>query len=328
MNPTVRTTLLAKRFRPVLIGSLLAALTLAGPLSGNRGARPTKEDAPKETGRASSAPVAVEVRFTDNSSLKLTLRDERLAVYTPYGRLLIPIAEIRRIDFATRIPEEDTKRIDAAIANLASPQFKLREAATAELQKQGVKAYPALLRATQESDAEVVRRAEELLDKIRETVPEEQLVVREHDVIHTEHSKISGHIAGSALKASTFQFGEVELKLVDMHGLRSMAVADETENPKAAPDPGNLIKLQDQIGKTYFFKVTGSVTGSIWGTGVYTTDSPLAVVAVHAGLLKPGQTKVIRVTIVAAPASFSGSTQNGVTSAPYELYPGAYRVSR
>jgi hypothetical protein len=190
------------------------------------------------------------------------------------------------------------------------------------------KAYPALLRAAQEKDAEVVRRAEAILEKIREAVPEKHLVIRDNDVIYTEHSRIAGRIGGDALKASTVQFGDVQLKLIDLRYLRSQAVDAEPSARKAAPDPGDLRKVQDQVGKTFLFKVTGAVNGSIWGTDVYTTDSPLATVAVHAGLLKAGETKVIRVKIVTPPASYQGSTQNGVTSSPYDAYPGAYRVSR
>ena len=47
--------------------------------------------------------LPVEVRFTDNSLLKLKLEDERLEFLTPYGRLLIEVADIHRIDFATRV---------------------------------------------------------------------------------------------------------------------------------------------------------------------------------------------------------------------------------
>src|SRR5262249_204268 len=77
-------------------------------------------------------------------------------------------------------------------------------------------------------------------------------------------------------------------------------------------------------GQTYHFRVTGAVNvGTVWGTGVYTSDSPLATVAVHAGLLKVGQTGVIKVTIVPAQAAYMGSTQNGVPTNGYGGGPGA-----
>ena len=52
----------------------------------------------------------------------------------------------------------------------------------------------------------------------------------------------------------------------------------------------------------------------------------LAMAAVHAGVLKVGQTGVVKVLIVAPPAAFAGSTRNGVTSNNYMAYPGAYQI--
>src|SRR5262249_35695567 len=147
--------------------------------------------------------------FTDGSTLKLTLHDDRLELNSPYGRLLIPVTEIRRIDFATRIPDDIASRVDAAIASLGNAQFKQREAASAELLKFREKAYPALLRASKHTDQEIARRAEEVLERLREAVPAAQLETRPFDIVQTEHSRIAGRISASVLRASTTQFGEV-----------------------------------------------------------------------------------------------------------------------
>src|SRR5439155_7438372 len=68
--------------------------------------------------------------------------------------------------------------------------------------------------------------------------------------------------------------------------------------------------------------------GTVWGTDVYTTDSPLALAAVHAGVVQMGQSAVVKVTIVASPNNFVGSTRNGITTENYGVYPAAYTVSR
>jgi hypothetical protein len=104
-------------------------------------------------------------------------------------------------------------------------------------------------------------------------------------------------------------------------------VEDEDDTPAAAA-PANLQELQGQIGKTFRFTVTGAATGPVWGTNVYTSDSLLASVAVHAGVLKVGQTGVVKVTIVAPPPQFAGSTKNGITSSGYGAWPGAYTVGK
>jgi hypothetical protein len=270
-------------------------------------------------GRAASAPVAVEVRFTDDSVLKLTLVDKVIRVITRYGEQRVPVADIRYIDFATRIPEAAARRVETAIANLGSPQYAGREAATADLLELREKSYPALLRAARHKDLEVARRAEEVLKQLREQVPVDQLAFRKDDIIRTVDSRLTGRIEGEAIKAATFQFGEVELKPGHMRSLQFVG---------EAPDPGNLEGLRGLIGKVFRFRVTGSEKGVVYGSGVYTTESELATVAVHAGILKPGQTGVVRVTIVPAPGAFGGSVQNGVTTLAYGPHGGAFMISR
>src|SRR5262249_39609371 len=98
-------------------------------------------------------------------------------------------------------------------------------------------------------------------------------------------------------------------------------------NPTGAqPDPGTLTGLQDQVGKTFHFVVTGVKHGSVWGTDVYTSDSLLARAAVHAGKVRPGETRVVRVSIVTPPSSYHGSKRNGVTTSSYGAWGGAYRI--
>jgi hypothetical protein len=307
-----------------LTATLFAALALAAPLPGADD-KPSETGPPPKAGKEGPPPGAVEVRFTDDSVLKLLLRDARLEVTTPYGKLLIPVAEVMKVEFATRIPEEVTRRIEAAVGDLGSSDFPKRQAAEAELMKLREKAYAALLKAAKSKDKEVVRRAERLLEKVRAEVPEENLVVREHDVIYTPHSKIAGRIGGPVLKAHTTQFGDVQLKLCDLRGLRSLAAEPETEAVAAIPDPGNMMSLQNQIGKVFHIRTVGAM-GALWGTDVYTTDSSVAAAAVHAGVLKLGQAGVVKVKVIVPPPGFTGSTRNGMSSAPFNAFPGAFQV--
>lgn len=271
----------------------------------------------------------VEVRFTDNSVMKLTINEERIGFTTAYGKLYIPTTEIRRIEFGLRIPEETAKRIEAALADLGNMQFRRREAASAILLALREKAFPAVLKATKHADMEIANRAEELLKKLRESVPEELLKLPEYDIIHTETSKIAGTIDSSVLRANTIQFGDVQLRLADVFVLSSKGTADiEAEAVTAVAGPINMLQHQNETGKTFVFKVTGTTNGSIWGTDIYTTDSTLGVVAVHAGLLQPGQPGVVKVTVIPSPNLFIGSTRNGVTSSPYQQFPMAYRVHK
>ena len=307
---------------PRLTSALFAALALVSPAWG--AGRPAEAESPRKPAQGPPA-GAVEVHFTDGSVLRLLLRDPRVEVTTPYGKLLIPVADLQKVEFATRVPEEVARRIEAAVTDLGSSDYPRRQAAETELMKLREKAYPALLRAARSKDREVVQRARRLLDKVREEAPAESLVVREHDVIYTPHSKIAGRIACPTLKAQTTQFGEVQVRLADVRDLRSLALEPEGEAVATIPDPGNMLALQNQIGKVFHIRTVGGA-GPLWGTDVYTTDSSVAAAAVHAGVLRVGQAGVVKVKVIAPPPVFTGSARNGITSGAFGAFPGAFQV--
>jgi hypothetical protein len=322
LTPTSR----AAWSRRTLVAALAAALLAAGLFAPTPG-RSADEPAPDDPLKPKIDPAAVEVRFSDGSALKLTLRDEKVEIVTPYGKLLVPVADIQKIECATRLSEADEKRIPKLIGDLGSSDFPTRDAATVELLKLAEKAYPALVKAQGSKDAEVVRRANDLVEKIRDTVPKENLEVRPHDVIYTENSKFTGRISAASLKAVSPHFGDVVVKLPDVRAIRSQSyVEPEKEVVNAEPAPASLQPLQNQIGKVFHFTVTGRVNGAVWGTDVYTLDSDLATAAVHAGVVKPGRTGVVKIRIMLSPPNFVGSTRNGVTTADFNAFPGAYQI--
>ena len=91
------------------------------------------------------------------------------------------------------------------------------------------------------------------------------------------------------------------------------------------PDPGTLFAYSNAVGTTLQFAVVGSTLGSIWGDGVYTSDSLLAVAAVHAGLLAPGERGIVTVEVIEGPAAYEGVERNGVASRSYGPWDVAYR---
>ena len=96
----------------------------------------------------------------------------------------------------------------------------------------------------------------------------------------------------------------------------------------ASDAPPTMADLCDRVGTVYYFRVTGDTNGPLWGTDVYTGDSALAVAAVHAGLVAPGATAILRVTVEQPPKQFQGSTRNGVASHDFGPFGTAYRLSR
>jgi LCCL domain len=95
----------------------------------------------------------------------------------------------------------------------------------------------------------------------------------------------------------------------------------------ASDAPNNMHGLCDTVGAIYYFRVTGVTEGQVWGTDIYTRDSCLGAAAVHAGLLKPGATAPLRVTVVAALDSYPGTMRNEVTTSDYGNFPHAWKLS-
>jgi len=312
-----------RRLIPALVIVLFAPAAFGQPGTG------TEPKASEPTPKGDKAGPCLEVRFTDNSVMKLGIREDKVDFMTQYGKLSIPVADIERIEFGLRISDEVKRKIEAAIADLGDPNFRRREAASGILLGLREKAYPAVVQATKSTDTEVAARAEELLKKLEEAVPAEILKVRDHDIVHTAKSKIAGKVEASTLKAMSTQFGEVQLRLTDVFVMSSKSTTPEVDNSNVAAGPPSLTEYTNRIGQTFTFRVTGNAAaGSVWGTDLYTTDSALAAVVVHTGLIKNGETGVIKVTIMASPPAFVGSTRNGVTSSPYQMYPASYRVHK
>lgn len=95
----------------------------------------------------------------------------------------------------------------------------------------------------------------------------------------------------------------------------------------AAEAPANMIELGQDIGANYYFRVKGETEGQVWGTDIYTGDSMLSVAVVHAGIVKPGDTAVVKVTVVEPLQQYEGSLRNNIKSHDFGRYGTAYKLS-
>ena len=96
------------------------------------------------------------------------------------------------------------------------------------------------------------------------------------------------------------------------------------------PDPGTVKNIAYvTVGNTYVVWVTGTTKEStIWGTDIYTLDSQLSQAAVHAGILKEGESGPVIVHIVEGQSHYAGSARNGITSAEYGQYSVSYTLEQ
>lgn len=286
-----------------------------------------------EPSRASSG-IETEIKCIDESILKLKLLDEKLELVTKYGFLQIPVADIRRIEFAHRCPPDVVEKIAVSISKLGHPDFQTRERATSDLKALRERAYPYLLKTLKHDDPEVSRRADEAAKFIQARVPTGQLELKDTDVIFTDDSKFTGKLTAQTMRVITLQFGEQQLKLADIRTLRSASGGSTDDLQATGPAPTNLMTYQQQFGKELVFTVAGFAgnngqQASLWGTDIYSLDSNFSAAVVHAGLAKPGETATVRVRIVQSPQQFVASFRNGVSSTAYSSYAaGAFEFVR
>src|SRR5260370_18880335 len=107
------------RFQSAAGHALLRICSLALGLSALGRADETvaasKSDPAEHAAQPAGIATPLEAQCTDGSVVKLALLDERLRFKTRYGELVIPAADVLRIEFATRMTDDVARRIDAPI---------------------------------------------------------------------------------------------------------------------------------------------------------------------------------------------------------------------
>ena len=69
---------------------------------------------------------------------------------------------------------------------------------------------------------------------------------------------------------------------------------------------------------------SGSTAQGIFGSDIYSDDSPVCVAAVHAGLITAASGGSVQIEIVPGQSSYAATTRNGITSLAYGAWPGSY----
>jgi hypothetical protein len=174
-------------------------------------------------------PREVEVRFVNGSKVVMTLMPEQIEVVTKFGKLTIPPEEIRYIEFGLHLPPGAAERIQTALAQLDSNNYKQREAALKELIALGAHAYPTLQNAAKSAPMESGQRIKQALKTIEQKVPEHLLRVKEEDLIQTSKFALSGKIVTPVIKAKAEYFGDLELKPPQLRSIRRVADAVKVE---------------------------------------------------------------------------------------------------
>jgi hypothetical protein len=166
----------------------------------------------------------VVARLRDGTVLRKAHLRDGVVVATRFGKLTVPAADIRRIEFGRHLPAESAREVEGLVKQLGSAEYKQREAAGKRLVALGARAYPALQAAARGPDKEVAARARAAAEQVRKEAPAEQLSVPEQDVVYTRDCVLAGRVEGEALRARTDSLGELSLRLAELRALHSAAV--------------------------------------------------------------------------------------------------------
>jgi hypothetical protein len=208
------------------LAALLAASTAAA------------EDKPAEVAKPAPRPAEVVAQLHDGTVIRKAALRDAVVVATRFGKLTVPAAEVRRIEFGRHVPAEVARQVEEAVKQLASNEYKQREAAGQRLVALGARAYPALQAAATSPDKEVAARAKAALERVRKEVRAELLSLPEQDVVYTRDCVLAGRVEGEALRAHTASLGELSLRFAVLRSLHSAAV-DRSDVAVEAAQFGN-----------------------------------------------------------------------------------------
>jgi hypothetical protein len=177
--------------------------------------------APAEAGK----PGEVEIHFLNGSKIRATIQSETLEIASIYGKLIVPIQDVQAIEFGVHYPEGAVAKIEFAIKNLGSGDYRARETAAKTLLDLGPYAYPTLLRATRAKESEVAARAKEIVQKIQGKYPKKDLKTSLDDRVVTPTQTIVGRILTASAKTKAEYFGDIEYKFAHMRNLRAFTAS-------------------------------------------------------------------------------------------------------
>ena len=220
---------------------------------------------PDESGtqeEQASKPPEVEVIFRDGSVVRMAIEPgTNIDIETAYGRLTIPLVDLRRLRLQPRLSEAEQKKIETAIAELADKSFDVRKAAVGRLQSMGLRAMPAMQAARQSNDPEVRQRVNEVLEEMEKRIPAEDLELASSDKLETENLQTGGTVVTRSFPGRSKILGEVEVRLAQVYSLRSMTSPDKLTleiDSAVYADQTKWLETPVEIGMLDTLRITAS----------------------------------------------------------------------
>lgn len=113
-------------------------------------------------------------------------------------------------------------------------------------------------------------------------------------------------------------------------GLLIAAPASRAQQSLGLGPSEGALKFAQQVGKrfTVVCPASDGTRATVYGTDIYTADSPVCAAAIHAGVLQPGRAGAVSIDIGSGAKVFEGSTRNGVTTRSYGRWGTSYTFAR
>lgn len=210
-----------------------------------------------------AVPGDVEILFLNGSKIRVLIETEKLEIASIYGKLTVPIQDVLSIEFGLHYPEGAVEKIDAAIKNLGSGDFRIREGAAKTLVNLGPYAYPAVLRATKAKESEVAARAKDIVEKIQAKHAKKDLKTSTDDRVVTPTQTLVGRILTPSVKTTGEYFGTMEHKLANMRQLR--AIARPGVDTEVSVDAGKYANGNQWLDTGYLVDASATINISAKG---------------------------------------------------------------
>lgn len=113
-------------------------------------------------------------------------------------------------------------------------------------------------------------------------------------------------------------------------GLLIAAQASRAQQSLGLGPSEGALKFAQQVGQrfTVVCPASDGTRATVYGTDIYTADSPVCAAAIHAGVLQPGRAGAVSIDIGSGAKVFEGSTRNGVTTRSYGRWGASYTFAR
>lgn len=188
--------------------------------------------------------VNFEMRMIDGTVMKVMLLDKSMSLATKYGKLVVPAADLRRLDFGFRYPDGVEAKIEKAVSDLGSQDFQTREGAEKRLIKIGLHAIPLLRRAVKSENPELVHRSEIALKNLEGKLEDGKPELNDYDVVDTAEFTVKGRLEGGIMSVRTKYFGDTTVNFTDIRSFHSVGQTARTELSLDAAKYGKMNQFE------------------------------------------------------------------------------------